>query len=72
MNCSTCGAPIRWEETVRGKPIPLDPEPVEDAHLFLNEEGKVADDRTYPAPLEALRYTTHFATCPDAEKHRRK
>lgn len=67
----TCGAPMRWEKTVRGKPIPLDPEPVPDAHLFIREDGLVADDRAHPAPEGALRYTTHFATCPDAKKHRR-
>lgn len=72
MNCSSCNAPIRWERTVRGKPIPLDPEPVPDAHLFIREDGLVADDRAYPAPDEGLRFTTHFATCPFASKHRKK
>ena len=62
---------MRWERTVRGKPIPLDPEPVKEAHLFIREDGLVADDRTYPAPVGAERYTTHFATCPNANLHRR-
>jgi hypothetical protein len=71
MTCSSCGAEIRWETTVRGKPIPLDPEPVPGAHLFVNEDGAVADDRSYPAEDEAPRYETHFATCPNARFHRR-
>lgn len=71
MNCSSCGAEIRWEKTVRGKPIPLDPEPVKDAHLFLRADGLVADDRSAPAPQGAPRYMTHFVTCPNAAEHRR-
>lgn len=71
MNCSSCHAPVRWETTVRGKPIPLDPTPVAGAHLFIREDGKVADDRTYPALDDEPRYETHFVTCPNASEHRR-
>jgi len=70
--CGTCGAPMRWERTVRGKPIPLDPQPVPGAHLFITvPSGRVADDRSQEAHPGAERFTTHFATCPDAHKHRR-
>jgi hypothetical protein len=72
VNCSSCQAPVRWETTVRNKPIPLDPEPVPDAHLFIRADGKVADDRTYPAGPDDPRYETHFVTCPNAEIHRRR
>jgi hypothetical protein len=68
----TCGAKMRWEKTVRGKAIPLDPDPVPGAHLFIREDGLVADDRAHPAPDDAPRYETHFATCPDSATHRRK
>lgn len=57
---------------MRGKPIPLDPEPVKDAHLFIRADGMVADDRSYPAPDDAPRYETHFATCPNADQHRKE
>lgn len=67
-----CGALMRWEKTVRGKPIPLDPTPVPGAHLFIRADGLVADDRSHPAPEDSARYETHFATCPDASKHRKK
>ena len=69
--CDSCGAPIRWERTVRGKPIPLDPEPGTDAHLFIRSDGLVADDRSHPAWADAPRFETHFATCPNANKHRK-
>jgi hypothetical protein len=69
--CDTCRAPVRWERTVRGKPIPLDPKPVLGAHLFIREDGLVADDRSHEAPKDAPRYETHFVTCPDAAKHRK-
>jgi len=72
MNCSSCGAEIRWEKTVRGKPIPLDPEPVKDAHLFIREDGLVADDRMHPTEKNEPRFVTHFVTCPNAVQHRKK
>lgn len=58
---------------MRGKPIPLDPEPVAGAHLFIRkQDGRVADDRSFPAEADEPRYETHFVTCPDAKKHRKK
>lgn len=72
VNCSSCGAPVRWEKTVRGKPIPLDPKPVPGAHLFIRPDGLVADDRSHPAGKEMPRFETHFATCPNASEHRRR
>lgn len=69
--CSSCEAPIIWKTTMRGKPMPLDPKPVKDAHLFVDGDT-VKDDRTYPAPANAKRYETHFATCPNAAKHRKR
>jgi hypothetical protein len=66
--CRSCGAPITWARTTSGKPIPLDPEPVDRGNL------EVEDGVARPVLIEAgkLRYVTHFATCPNAPQHRNR
>ena len=66
--CRSCGAPIRWERTVNGKAIPLDPDPVADGNFGIRNDGKVASIHGFPD--DAPRYVTHFATCPNAAQHR--
>lgn len=66
--CRSCNASIRWERTAAGKPIPLDPEPVEDGNLALREDGRVVNAQGCPP---GPRYVTHFASCPNASEHRR-
>ena len=73
--CSSCGAPIRWAVSDKtGKRMPLDREPVvtgnvrvidERAYVLNQHERNVANDQGV-----AL-YVNHFATCPNARKHRR-
>ena len=77
--CSTCGAPIRWAHTVNGKAMPVDAEPVPDGNVVYTGRP-VTNDQCRTAPgvrVESQppmfddgepRYTSHFATCPDAEK----
>lgn len=72
--CRSCGATIRWERTVNDKPIPLDPEPVEDGNLAIRDDGKVYSVGKPSEGALALpipKYKTHFATCPNAAEHRR-
>lgn len=73
--CRSCGAEIRWERTAAGKPIPLDPEPVADGNLAIRDDGRVVayidGDGERIALGRPLRYVTHFATCPNADQHRR-
>lgn len=73
--CKSCGAEVLWCETKDGKRMPVDREPVEDGNVQL--VGKVAnvlDKETLElvkanVPAEAL-FKSHFATCPEANKHR--
>lgn len=80
MNCRSCGAPIIWADTITGRRMPLDKEPSKDGNIVL---GLRSDD----VPLALVQtaqtlqrlllkgerlYTSHFATCPEASKHRRK
>ena len=74
--CRSCEAPILWAKTAKtGKAIPLNPEPVPadtpGALVIINGAayGKTAIDRI--GTIGASWYVSHFATCPNAAKHRR-
>lgn len=82
--CRTCGAPIIWAVSeATGKLHPLDAEPPENGNLQITglshpEPGR----RALPlvrvlGPIETELageplYLSHFATCPQADKHRSK
>lgn len=70
-DCRSCGAPMRWVETSAGRRMPLDPDPSSAGNVVIEADGKA---RVLP-PVEAARYTgekftSHFATCPDAARFR--
>ena len=66
--CRSCGAVMEWAKTQAGKVMPIDAEPSENGNLVYAQAGVVRfakpDD---PGP----RFTSHFATCPDAKQFRR-
>ena len=62
--CRSCGAEIEWIKTPAGKAHPVDAKPIKvwqqtesgpDAGRWHIQEG----------------YTSHFATCPNADQHRK-
>ena len=53
--CRSCGAEIVWLKTVNGKNMPVDAETFEPGDELF----------------EPKRHTSHFSTCPEADKHRR-
>lgn len=57
--CKTCRADILWSTTEAGRRVPLDTKP---QRLFVIDGDKA---RLVDA------YVSHFATCPQAEQHRR-
>jgi len=59
--CKSCGAEIFWARTEKEKLIPLDVKP-EKRFVFTNDEQYVYNLNTY---------ISHFATCPDAARHRK-
>lgn len=77
LTCNSCHAPIVWALTVAGKRMPVDAEPVEHGNLHLYEPVTDPDSPRvifhdagcgdFDDPL----YTSHFATCPNANQHRR-
>lgn len=78
--CRSCGAPIIWITTKAGKAIPCDAEPIffnladlddKDAKFLIKDDGEVAKGIVNPAG-DLVGHTSHFATCPQADKWRRK
>jgi hypothetical protein len=67
--CSSCGAAIIWVVTKAGRPMPCDPEPVR----MLVSTGAMVDVGHGPQPEYEVRagFRSHFATCPDGDKHRK-
>jgi len=62
-NCRSCGAEIIWGiHPVSGKRIPLNAKP---------EKRFIQEDHQQVFSLVDT-YQTHFATCPDADKFRKK
>jgi hypothetical protein len=54
--CSSCNAKIIWFKTEAGRWTPVDADTVE----ARDEE------------LDTERHTSHFATCPNADQHRKR
>lgn len=84
--CRSCGAPIRWAVTTNGRRIPIDAEPHPEGNLAIAGQGaggRISFDPTVrlipKAQLDDFRqkhpgtplYLSHFATCPNADTHRR-
>ncbi len=74
--CRSCRRPIRWCKTPLGKRMPIDPDPVSTGNLEIEDPRFDMPLVTYikkdTPPNGQDRYTSHFATCPNAQHHRRK
>lgn len=76
VQCRSCGADMVWVVTRKGKRMPLDPKPSEEGRFVY--DGDDADGKPKVAYLRdgqlkfhtGERYTSHFATCPNADQHR--
>lgn len=74
--CRSCGAEIFWVRSCSGKPMPID--------LLASPEGNISvqggvarvhvgrDREVELAQGSGMLFTSHFATCPDAEQHRQR
>lgn len=77
--CKSCGAEIRWVKTMAGKNMPMDTEPTKGFVIVHAGDGgwKLEGDGGGYSHSEATArqvevYTSHFATCPNADEHRKK
>lgn len=70
--CRSCGAAIIWAVTgVARRAMPLDAEPTEEGNILLRDGVAVVATRADNTEGE-LMYLSHFATCPEAKRHRVK
>ena len=73
--CKSCGAEILWIKMKSGKAMPVNPERYrfckvgETTETFVNELGETV--KGVP-PVIMTGYISHFATCPNADKHRKR
>lgn len=75
--CGSCNAPVLWainEKT--GKRVPLDAVTVDDGNIVIvnrkpNGTPIVKYLRKGEAVPDGARYKSHFATCPNADQHRK-
>lgn len=80
MKCKSCGADIIYIKTPKGKTMPCDAEQktyIQDDNgkdVIITPNGEVikcyiSGDMRY---VTGIGYTPHWATCPNAEQHRRR
>ena len=78
--CRGCGAEIVWIPTPGGKSMPCDPEQVvywqspTGLHKIVTPNGQVVSASLDGDPQTAtgIGYISHFATCPEAGKFKRR
>lgn len=69
--CKSCDAEIFWCQTSLGKWMPIDWKPMSDGNIIILDGRAIVCTNKEIMPTQP-RYTSHFATCRDADKHRRK
>jgi hypothetical protein len=69
--CNSCGARIRWAVMPSGKRMPLDVTASASGNLVVVEPQRMLVGFAQPGDSRP-RYTSHFATCPNAAAHRRR
>lgn len=74
MECKSCGAPIIWAMSANRKWIPFDAQPTRDGRWHVEFMAGGESLAWQPATNHSGqdRYTPHWATCPNANKHRRR
>jgi hypothetical protein len=82
--CEACGQEIVWAQTVNGKLMPVDAEPTRAGNVLLGDDGPTAQPRLREATVLGARkaleardegrtlYKSHFASCKEADRFRRK
>ena len=80
--CRSCKSPVLWVVTSAGESMPLDPDPVDGGNIILTgrtrrtKRGGMAPEVKYAADgalfVTDPVYVSHFATCPQADEHRKR
>jgi hypothetical protein len=69
--CKSCGAPIFFATSTSGKPTPIDINQRIDGNITIEKDDKGATIARVVAAGKG-RYVTHFATCKNANAHRKR
>lgn len=71
--CRSCGAPIIFAVTAKGRRMPLDLVRVPEGNIEVDigDAGSLLAS-VVPSGSAPTLYKSHFATCPNAKKHRRR
>lgn len=78
--CRSCNKEIVWIKMASGKSMPCDAAPIsysENQHpsaeclTLVTPEGKIVKAVFDPSG-DKIGYTSHFATCPNANQHRKR
>ena len=69
-HCRSCGAPVIWATTTRGKAMPVDADPVANGNLELSRTGEQINVRVVKE--SAGTHVSHYVTCPHANQWRPK
>lgn len=85
--CAACDRTIRWAISDNDRFLPLDPHPIEGGNVELLDDviptakgalhrakvhGKNPQLELILEAVDTDRYVTHFVTCPDADRFRRR
>ena len=77
--CRGCGKEIAFIKTVKGKSMPVDPDsvyfvPEGGPNTYVTIDGEVVRGREphYADKETQIGYVSHFATCPERDKFKRK
>lgn len=71
--CRSCGAEIIWCKTELGRWMPVDRFCTDHGNLIIDQGSGIAivvDPMT--SEYRGILRTSHFTTCPDADRHRRR
>lgn len=75
-HCRSCSAPIIWAVTDRDKPTPVDATPVYGGNLRIEARGQHQAPRvevvTPKLTFGVKMRRSHYASCPDGAKWRRR
>lgn len=69
--CRSCEALVIWAQMPSGKMAPFDEEP-DPKGQWVIIGGKARREELEDRALMRPMHTSHFATCPDAQQHRRR
>ena len=73
--CKSCARPMRWvTNRLSGRKMPVDFDPHEDGNVVVDANDRADVYRATPTeiPAGSTLHFSHFATCPNADEHRRR